>query len=395
MKEKLREKARASGFELFGIARAGPAPDSESFREFVADGRHGFMGYLEKSIDVRCDPHKGFPWASSIVCLGRAYGPAKPGIPAGWIAAYARRRDYHETIGEALRGLIEGIRREFPCTGRAKAFVDSGPVAEKAWAAQAGLGFRGKNTLLIAPGLGSYLHLAVLLLEAELPPDAPIASSCGKCQRCIEACPTGAIVAPWRLDARRCVAYLTVELKGNVQPEDWPKVRSVFGCDICQDVCPFNRDIRERLERTGAHGSDNATGQTGPMRPAGETEDCHLSSPTMSEIRPGSLQDLAELIVTGRQRFDELFGDTPIRRATWVGLRLNAITAGGNVAHGYPDRLGSRVVEKGRRGSASGNQEEGRERLIEALKRCLSDGDGRIRERAEWALAQWRRGATS
>ena len=393
MKDAIREKARAFGFDLFGVARAGPAPDFESFQRFVAEGRHGSMRYLEKGVDVRGDPRKGFPWAASIICLGRAYDSPRLEIPAGWIAAYARARDYHKTIKEALRKLTGAVRGEFPRVGRIRAFVDTGPVAEKAWAARAGLGFLGKNTLLIAPGLGSRLHLAVMLLEAELPPDAPEENGCGcgECRRCVEACPTGALISPWRLDARRCISYLTVETKGDIPWEEWPKVRSVFGCDICQDVCPFNRNGAGYVERGEAPDSRGASRPPHSRKAVPETcgvEDLGGFRLGTAGKRPGRLSDLADLIEIGRERFEELFGDTPVRRATWSGLRLNAITAAGNAARDDPGSTESCKGGDSGRNSEIGWGDKDRKRLADALKHCLYDEDRRIVERARWALAR-------
>jgi epoxyqueuosine reductase len=373
IREWLEKAARAAGFDMFGVASVGPTPDALLLRRHVAEGRHGPLRYLERNIEVRCDPRRAFPWAVSIVCLGRKYGAPRPDIPP-WIAAFARTRDYHDTIGESLRQLECGLRERFPGIGRIKAFVDYGPIAEKAWAVRAGLGFRGKNTLVIAPGAGSSFHLATVLLEVALPADSPMESKCGDCRRCLDACPTGALYDEWRLDASRCTSCLTIELKGEVPEESWPHVTSVFGCDACQRACPFNR----------AEVEDGA--------PA----DGHTGWPAT-----GTPAELAYLITMTREKFDALLGDTPVRRVGWRGLRLNAIIAAGNLARGgcnaavagtsdasadFALPLTARGRGMGRGLPPLGKGDIGC--LRDALRRCIEDEDPTIRRSAHCALSR-------
>ncbi len=233
------------GFVRVGVARAERlAQDAARLQAWLQAGHHGGMEYLQRSADVRVDPrHPGMlPSARSVIVLAAAYaGPPAPGTEPlpGAIARYAQGRDYHNVLRRRLRPLVRLLREAGHAT---RLTVDSMPVLERAWAQRAGVGFIGKNCCLIVPGIGSHVLLASVITAAELDPDEPMAERCGQCRACLDACPTRAFVAPRVMDARRCISYLTIEHRGAIDAAlraplgDW-----LFGCDVCQDVCPFNR----------------------------------------------------------------------------------------------------------------------------------------------------------
>jgi epoxyqueuosine reductase len=241
----VKELALQLGFARVGIAEAVALPEeAERLQDWLAKERHGQMAYMAETAEVRSDPrHAGMlPSARSVIVVATAYArsPAlAPLAPAGRIARYAQGRDYHGLLYDRVRALKRRLHAE---GATARACVDSMPLLERAWAARSGVGFIGKNACLIVPGLGSHVLLSAILTSAELVPDSPMKERCGSCRLCLDACPTRAFVAPRVLDARRCVAYLTIEHEGSIDPElrsgmgDW-----LFGCDACQDVCPFNR----------------------------------------------------------------------------------------------------------------------------------------------------------
>ncbi len=243
-KEQLARAARALGFARMGVARAEPlAEEAERLQAWLAAGRQGEMAWMERTADVRADPrHAGMlPSARSVVVLAAPYArdPAPVGPTPGRVARYARGRDYHNVLQKRARKLAALLRE---AGDEARVAVDTLPVLERAWAQRAGVGFVGKSCCLIVPGLGSHVLLAVLVTSAELEPDAPMRERCGSCTLCLDACPTGAFVGPYELDARRCISYLTIELRGPIpEPLRAPMGDWVFGCDACQDVCPFNR----------------------------------------------------------------------------------------------------------------------------------------------------------
>jgi epoxyqueuosine reductase len=228
--------AAECGFELAGVARAEPLPEFELYREWVAAGMAGEMRYLAgRRGQMRADPRSLLPSARSIICVGKLYN--RVWAPEEWvgIARYARGRDYHDVMRAGLRRLVERLKEAGAFDW--KICVDTAPLLERAYARRAGLGWIGKNRCLIREGFGSWFVLGELLVSLELEPDAPPPDRCGKCTRCIAACPTGALMKKgdgWWLDARRCISYLTIELGGSVSGH-------VFGCDICQEVCPWNR----------------------------------------------------------------------------------------------------------------------------------------------------------
>ena len=245
--------ARNAGFELAGITPALPSPDFARYQTWVARGMAGKMGYLtDRRADVRSDPRNLLPSAKSILCLGKLYNTdhplstdADPAEP--WISRYAWGRDYHDVLREGMQSIIDQIQIRAGAPFEYKLCVDTAPLLERSYARAAGLGWIGKNTCLINQDQGSWFFLSEILLSIELDADAPPADRCGTCARCIEACPTDAIVTSqealggYMIDARRCISYLTIELKAPIPEPLRPGVgRHVFGCDICQDVCPWN-----------------------------------------------------------------------------------------------------------------------------------------------------------
>jgi epoxyqueuosine reductase len=245
----VKARARELGFELCGIAPADPQPELRFLSDWLGRGFHGEMGYMARNAERRMDPHQVLPSARSIVVLGAIYniGAAssleKLDAHGALLSRYAWGDDYHDVLGRRLERFEAWMRQQAGDTFEARRYVDTGPVVERVAAHAAGLGWIGKNTCLINPELGSWLFLCEILCSLPLEPDEPQLDRCGTCTLCIEACPTGAIVGERVLDATRCISYLTIELKGSI-PEEFrePLGRHVYGCDICQEVCPWNAD---------------------------------------------------------------------------------------------------------------------------------------------------------
>jgi epoxyqueuosine reductase len=243
----VKEKAHRVGFDLVGIASAAPSTRQEYFRNWIAEGQAGEMGYLASRLEERIEPQAYLPGAQSVICLAINYHVALEPIPEpdlahhGKIARYALGDDYHEVMKSRLHELADWLREAAP-GAQTRACVDTAPVMEKELAARAGVGWLGKNTCLINPKIGSWLLLGEILTTAPLPVDEPATDHCGTCTRCIDACPTAAITAPYQLDARKCISYLTIEHRGEIAAELEPAIGDwLYGCDICQDVCPHNR----------------------------------------------------------------------------------------------------------------------------------------------------------
>ena len=245
--EKVRAEALAQGFDRVAIGPAGPPEHGEAFRRWVDAGHAGTMAYLERRLGERLDPERVLPGARSVVAVALNYyqGEADP----SWapVARYAWGRDYHDVMLPRLEALSRILAEAGGA--RSRAYVDTGPVLERDLAAGAGLGWIGKNTMLLHPALGSWFFIGVVLTTAELDRDAPLPDRCGTCRACLDACPTGAFVAPYVLDARRCISYLTIEHRGDIAAELRPLVGGwEFGCDLCQSVCPWNRRAPETGE---------------------------------------------------------------------------------------------------------------------------------------------------
>ncbi|HEX2971663.1 MAG TPA: tRNA epoxyqueuosine(34) reductase QueG [Tepidisphaeraceae bacterium] len=243
----IKSRARELGFDLVGVAPADPSRYRDYFRQWLEDGQAGTMEYLARRFDERTEPAKYLPDAKSVICVAINYHVklaevAREDRPyQGRVARYALGDDYHEALKDRLYVLADWIRAQQPAA-QTRVAVDTAPVMEKELAARAGVGWMGKNTCVINQRMGSWLLLGEILTTLELPCDEPAVDRCGTCRRCLEACPTGAITAPYQLDARRCISYLTIEYRGEMPEGFGPKVGEwMYGCDICQEVCPWNR----------------------------------------------------------------------------------------------------------------------------------------------------------
>lgn len=298
----VRRIARECGFELAGVARAEPLADAAArYQEWTARGMAGEMRYLtDRRADMRSDPRNLLAGARSVICVGKLYNQAQPPEREGHaiFSRYAWGRDYHGVLREALEQLAEklaGVEQH-----QWKVCVDTAPLLERSYARQAGLGWIGRNTCLINEPLGSWFFLGELVTTLELEPDQPPADRCGSCTRCIDACPTQALVPDgdgWTLDARRCISYLNIELRGPIPQEQraWLGSR-VFGCDICQEVCPWNSRAPETTELA--------------FRPAYDPA-----------------PPLEELAALSPEQFRERFRETPVMRAKYEGLLRNVSAA--------------------------------------------------------------------
>ena len=242
----IKEAAQRLGFELVGISPMRPAPHEQSFAQWLREGLAGNLDYMQRTESLRRDPRELVPWAVSIISVGMNYysgysRPVESSESRGWISRYAWGDDYHNLMKGKLEALLESIGQFHDGNIQGKAFVDSGPVLERDFAGIAGLGWIGKNTHLISPKKGSWFFLGELFVDLPLAYDRPIRDRCGRCDLCLKACPTGAFVGPYVLDARRCISYLTIELKDWMPRSLRPLVGNhIFGCDICQEVCPYN-----------------------------------------------------------------------------------------------------------------------------------------------------------
>ena len=328
--ETIKAQAYALGFDLAGIARLGPAGTFTSFEQWLARGKAGEMGWLTRDAALRRDTRLPKRGARSAIVVALDYGGLQP---AGSLARYARGRDYHGVFKERLWRLLKWLETESGSRVSGRPYVDTGPVLERDLARLAGLGWFGKNTMLIHPRRGSFLFLGALFVDAELEPDAPFTEEhCGTCRRCIDACPTSAIEPDGVLDATRCISYLTIEKRGSI-PAEWRAAIGtlVYGCDICQDVCPWN------------------------VRFAREAHDPELMTGSLEES-----PDPVALLRMDASGFQRRFGGTAVTRAGRQGLSRNAAIALGNRA-------------------APGDDE--------ALADCLAhEPDAVVRAHAAWAL---------
>jgi epoxyqueuosine reductase len=315
------ELARAAGFDLCGIAPAVEFPELAHLEEWLERGHAGEMRYLHDS--RRRSPELAMQGARSVIVCALNYNTALPYStespafggpqdgPRGWISRYAWGDDYHDALGEKLKSLVEQLRSEFSEPFDARAYVDTGPIIERVAAKYAGLGWLAKNTCLINEELGSWLLLGVIVTTLDLAASPEVAAEtpapdlCGNCSLCIDACPTSAIVEPYVLDARRCISYLTIELRGAIPRElREPIGRHVFGCDICQDVCPWNR--RAPIS-TLPNFQPRQRGESGLFAP-----------------------DLEWLVSLSESEFRDIFRGSPVKRTKWRGLVRNACVAIGN-----------------------------------------------------------------
>ena len=298
IERRLKEQAAELGFDPVGITQLGPTRTHDAFVRWLNNGYAGEMGYLARGADKRRDARLPFEGMRSAIVVGLNYGGRQSPGP---IARYARGEDYHDVMLDRLEALHRWMEHELRAPVRGRAYVDTGPVLERDLAQQAGLGWIGKNTMLINPTRGSFFFLGALLVEAALEPDAPFeADRCGSCTRCLDACPTEAFVAPRIMDARRCISYLTIEHRSEIPRELHPMMGDLlYGCDICQDVCPWNQRF--------------ATELTEPAFAAREA------------IAGKDARTLArELLAMTPDEFQAAFRSSPMKRAKLSGLKRNA-----------------------------------------------------------------------
>lgn len=348
----LKAEAQRLGFVLAGVTTPEPPPHFEVFARWTEQGLGGEMGYLstQRSLERRADPRQILPECRSILALAAPYHPAHREEPAdssgptGRVAAYAWGRDYHDVLPERLQALVAFLEGELGRPVPNRWYTDTGPLLERDLAQRAGLGWAGKNTCLIHPRHGSYFLLAEILLGVELEIDPPFtADLCGTCTRCIEACPTSCILPDRTIDARRCISYLTIELKGAMPVELRPQVQDwVFGCDVCQQVCPWNLRFA-----------------AGP----GDLAFAPQERPTRTDL----IQDLETL---APEEFNRRFKGSPVKRAKRRGFLRNTAVALGNAAGSGP--------------AAPGESRE----AVAALARALQDAEPLVRRHAAWALGQ-------
>jgi epoxyqueuosine reductase len=336
LREQISAKATALGFDLVGITSAAPLAQGGRLRAWIAQGFAGDMGYMSRDVEKRLDPSRVLPQVRSIIVLGMNYCTA-PSMPeaapgCGWMARYAWGEDYHTVLGDKLKALVAFIRELEESPIQTRWYVDTGPILERELAWRAGLGWPGKNTNLINRHLGSWLFLGAILLDRELVYDAPATAHCGTCTRCLVACPTGALVAPGVLDARRCISYLTIELRGPIPRQLRPLMGThIFGCDICQAVCPWNRQA--------------------PVT----SDDAFL--PRAGFATP----ELLPLLRLSEDDFRARFQGSPVMRAKRRGLLRNVAVALGNLRD---------------------------PRALLALESVLHDTEPLIRRHAAWALGR-------
>lgn len=357
MKEAIRQRARELGFDDCRFTTAAAPEHAAQFQRWIAAGQHGEMGYLARNAHKRVEPQLVLAAAKTVICLAASYA-AKPegevisnqcsvsseesGHPSlntenvtlntGVIARYARFADYHDVLAAPLKQLAAFVDQLGGGSPRSLWYVDTGPLLERDLAQRAGLGFVGKHTNLISRRLGNWVFLAEIITTLELEPDAPEKNRCGSCARCITACPTAAIIAPFQLDARRCISYLTIELKGSIPVEFRPAIGNrIYGCDDCLAACPWNKFAQEgRLMREHAR--------------------AELAQP-----------DLLELLALDDAGFKRRFAGTPMLRTKRRGLLRNVCVALGNV------------------GDAT---------ALTALEKATSDAEPLIAEHARWAVDQ-------
>jgi len=337
MRTTIRQRARELGFDECRFTTAAPPATSHNFQDWLASNHHGEMGWLQRNSEKRANPQRVLPGAKSILILAASYyrqgaGAETSSPKAGVIARYARFDDYHDVLGDRVRVLSEFINQQGGPEARSLWYVDTGPLLERDLAQRAGLGFAGKHTNLISRKLGNWFFLSEIITTLELEPDEPERNHCGRCTRCIEACPTNAITAPFELDARKCISYLTIELKGSIPVEFRPAIGNrIYGCDDCLAACPWNRFAQ--------------TGQL--MKSHARTE---LDSP-----------DLITLLQLDDAGFKSRFKGSPILRTKRRGLLRNVCVALGNT---------------------------GDKTALPYLQKAAADPEPLISEHAQWAIQE-------
>ena len=336
----LEERARAAGFDLVGVARAEPLREGgERLRRWQEAGMAADMGFMHRPVELLANPKKLQKSARSVVSLGVSYYPGEHPENTGGggrVARYAWGRDYHEVIKGRLFALREELEEALGARIKARGFTDAVPLLERSAAQKAGLGFFGRNSCLIDGDIGSYFFIADLIVDLELEPDEPGAGTCGRCSRCMDRCPTGAIKAPGVVDARLCISYLTIENGGEIPRELRPKVGDwAFGCDVCQEVCPYNKA--------------KATRSRWPEFSAGSGAGPYLEIEEVLRIRTD-------------EEFERRFAGTPLLRPGRAGLLRNCCVAAGNL------------------------RSEG---AVPVLEECLRDDPSAlVRGHAAWALGE-------
>jgi epoxyqueuosine reductase len=311
LSERVKSLALAVGFDLAGVARAEATPETAFLREWVARGFGGEMHYIARRLEERVDPRRVLDGARSVVAVGLVYDPGERPTPDPTtlqVARYAGGEDYHQVLRDRLRSFEAGLPALAGRPLRTRAYVDTGPVQERVFAAYAGLGWIGKNTCLIHPRLGSYLFLGVVLTDLDLDPDQREPDHCGSCRACLDACPTAAFPAPYQLDATRCISYTTIESRGAV-PTDLREAQADwgFGCDICQEVCPWNGRERRRVP-------PDTAGLRARIAPHPEW------------LRPA----LAWVLALDEEAWRAATRRTALRRTGYQGLLRNALVVAGN-----------------------------------------------------------------
>jgi epoxyqueuosine reductase len=339
LKTEIEQRARELGFDDCRFTTAEPPDHAREFEQWLARERHGEMGYLQRNAFKRVDPQQVLPGARTIITLATSYhqpvfepgaGERKPPTGSGVIARYARYADYHDVLAQRLKELTAWVNQLGGGETRSLWYVDTGPLLERDLAQRAGLGFAGKHTNLISRRLGNWIFLSEIITTAAISPDVPESNRCGSCVRCISACPTGAIVAPFQLDARRCISYLTIELKGSIPAELRPAIGNrIYGCDDCLAACPWNRFARE-----------------GKMMKEHSRKDL-------------SVPDLIDLLSLDDAGFKARFAGTPMLRTKRRGLLRNVCVALGN---------------------------SGDIRALPALRKAACDPEPLIAEHARWAI---------
>ena len=355
LKDTVVARARDCGFDLVGVTGAEDfATDRDAALERIREGRMGGLPWYSESRVMRgTSPSELLPGARSIVCLGLSYwqeggteGEESCPEGRGRVARYAWVRDYHRAMKHRMRNFVQSLESELDLAVAAKWYVDDGPMLDRAAANRAGIGWFGKNTNILTPSFGSWVFLGQVITDLELEPDAPLRKSCGSCVRCIADCPTGALVAPYVLDNARCISYQTIENRGAIPRDLRPLMQDwVFGCDICQDVCPVNRKARE-------------AGQPIPLPDLAGGADSSRSSGRAAGM---GFLDLAELLEMSEEDFRTRFAGTSIMRAKRVGMQRNACVVLGN---------------------------SGDDSAVPALCRALEKGEPMVRGHAAWALGR-------
>ena len=359
--EQIKERAYTLGFDIVRITSAEPFADAETaIKQRVGAGYYeGMDWFSSERAEVSCNPRALLPAARSVIALGTFYLTDAPrdlttsGDPHGRVSCYAWGDDYHEVIRVRLDHLAAFIRELAP-PGEEKTivFVDTGRMVDRAVAQRSGLGWYGKNTNILTKGWGSWIFLAEVVTSLELEHDRPIGATCGQCEVCLHACPTNAFVAPYVLDSRRCISYLTIEHRGSIPLELRPLIGThIFGCDICQEVCPVNRVAEARLQRGGQLGASDDDGRT---RRAKRLE-------FQPRAAVGSSPALIPLLALDEEGFRERFRHSPIKRAKRRGLLRNVCVALGNI------------------GDAA---------AVPALTDALHDAEPLVRGHAAWALGR-------